>query len=85
LSAKINAVVDQAGMPVRIVLSLGQSSDKTARNFFAAVLIAATRLGAGFDHDLKRAAKKWMPVFRKSRAFSGTPEPLAIQSNRNWL
>jgi transposase len=29
LSTKINAVVDQAGMPVRIVLSQGQSSDKT--------------------------------------------------------
>lgn len=29
LSTKINAVVDQAGMPVRLVLSQGQSSDKT--------------------------------------------------------
>lgn len=29
MSTKINAVVDQAGMPVRIVLSQGQSSDKT--------------------------------------------------------
>jgi transposase len=29
LSTKINAVVDQQGMPVRIVLSQGQSSDKT--------------------------------------------------------
>jgi transposase len=29
LSTKINAVVDEAGMPVRIVLSQGQSSDKT--------------------------------------------------------
>jgi transposase len=29
LSTKINAVVDQAGMPVRILLSQGQSSDKT--------------------------------------------------------
>jgi transposase len=29
LSTKINAVVDHRGMPVRIVLSQGQSSDKT--------------------------------------------------------
>ena len=29
MSTKINAVVDQQGMPVRIVLSQGQSSDKT--------------------------------------------------------
>jgi transposase len=29
LSTKINAVVDQQGIPVRIVLSQGQSSDKT--------------------------------------------------------
>ena len=29
VSTKINAVVDAAGMPVRIVLSQGQSSDKT--------------------------------------------------------
>jgi transposase len=29
LSTKINAVVDHQGMPVRIVLSQGQSSDKT--------------------------------------------------------
>jgi hypothetical protein len=34
---------------VRIVLSQGQSSDKTARNFLAAVLLAATRLWIRFE------------------------------------
>jgi hypothetical protein len=53
--------------------------------------VVASRADDGGRHrqsamlTLKRAAKKWMPVFRKSRAFSGTLEPVANQSKRNWV
>jgi hypothetical protein len=41
--------------------------------------------GGAAGRTLERAAKKWMPVFRKTRGFSRKLEPAAIQSNRGKL
>jgi hypothetical protein len=44
----------------------------------------STKIHAAGD-ALERAAKKWTPVFRESRAFSRNPEHVMIRENRNML
>lgn len=51
MSTKINAVVDERGLPVRIVLSAGQASDKAAVPELIAGLPAAKALIADRGYD----------------------------------
>nr|WP_234832342.1 IS5 family transposase [Rhodopseudomonas palustris] len=60
MSTKINAVVDEAGLPVRIVLSQGQSSDKT----IAPMLIEALRPGGELIADRGYDAKPLVKLVR---------------------
>nr|WP_190273040.1 IS5 family transposase [Rhodopseudomonas palustris] len=60
LSTKINAVVDEAGLPVRIALSQGQSSDKT----IAPMLIEALRPGGELIADRGYDAKPLVGLVR---------------------
>lgn len=51
MSTKINAVVDEAGRPVRIVLTAGQASDKAAVEAMLEGLPAADHLVADRGYD----------------------------------
>ncbi|MGY4594532.1 transposase [Bradyrhizobium sp. GM22.5] len=68
LSTKINAVVDENGLPLRIVLSAGQASDKTA---VAALLEGLPPARALIAHRGSQAIVASMAARRTSRP-SGT-------------
>jgi transposase len=53
LSTKINAVVDHRGMPVRLVLSQGQSSDKTVAPILLEGLMPGRDLVADRGYDAR--------------------------------
>src|SRR5699024_12732973 len=63
LSTKINAIVDQAGMPVHIVLSQGQSSDKTV----APPLIEAVEPGRDLVADRGYDARALIDLVERDR------------------
>lgn len=82
LNSKIHAVVDGAGQPVRLLLSVGHKADITHAQTMAAE-IPATMLAADKGYDLRHTAERAMPSASGSLIAASKPASLrAPTANR---
>ena len=91
MSTKIHAVVDQDGLPVRLLLTAGQASDKTAAPELLAGLPPASALVAdrGYDSlalvEFVRRSGGEAHIPTQSRVRSQRTVPPALYRQRNLI